>query len=482
MAKKLLTSIVFVLCLMCVHASAVSIEQVQPVMPDISVFVHSDGQDFSALKTADISARLDGKPLAVEGFAASDEGIYYVFMIDVSRSIQQEYLDAAKQAVMNTYKLLRPQDQLAVITFGDSVNVLLDGSESADIASQKISSIKSTDNKTHFYDAMDTLVKTASAKDNMRHVAVMVSDGVEDADADIDQAQLEQSIRSGGVAVYGFAVGSASDADLANFRKFVEVSGGEFYAFKPADAQQTLTNMLKQIDAIWCLTLKADSNIADGKMRTLDVKFGTLGSVTAKIEPDKWVPDEVPPYIVSLDTDTAAGTVKVVFSEAMAGLDKLSCYKLISPSGTAPALTLVSSDASTVTLSAPGISKDDGWKMNFSGLTDASMEKNPMPECAVPLSGVAAAVSTATNAAPTDTAAQPQEGVSFPFGIIAALAAAAILVFALIYYKKHGGFKPAKGGKGLAIKPLGKKNTDADQTPHFVFHNVDGESGDDKKE
>jgi hypothetical protein len=53
-------------------------------------------------------------------------------MLDISKSIQQSYLDAAKQVVLNTYKQLRPQDQLAVITFGDKVTVLLSGGETAD--------------------------------------------------------------------------------------------------------------------------------------------------------------------------------------------------------------------------------------------------------------------------------------------------------------------------------------------------------------
>ena len=49
MAKKLFTAILLISCLLCAQASAVSLEQVQPVMPDISVFVRSDGQDLGGL-------------------------------------------------------------------------------------------------------------------------------------------------------------------------------------------------------------------------------------------------------------------------------------------------------------------------------------------------------------------------------------------------------------------------------------------------
>jgi hypothetical protein len=483
MAKKFLVLIALLTCLLCVHASAVSLEQVQPVMPDISVFVHSDGQDFSSLKPEDISATLDGKALKVGDFAVSDEGIYYVFMLDISKSIKQDYLDAAKQAVLNTYKQLRPQDQLAVITFGDKVTVLLDGSESADVVSQKTAAIKCTDNNTRLYDAMATLVKTASAKADMRHVAVIVSDGVESSDEDITQEQLEQNLREGGVAVYALAVDTASDADTANFRNFVKVSGGELFVFSPSSAQQTLTSMLKQIDEIWAVKLTADSNIADGKQHDLEIKFGGFGTVSTQIAPTKWVPDDTPPYILSLDTDETAGTIKVVFSEAMEKLDDLTCYKLQAPSGTtAPALSLSSAEADSVTLAASGISKADGWQLAFSGLTDASMEKNAMPACAVPLSGVAAAVSTATDAvSATDAAAEAAGSVVSPIIIVIIVAAVAIaaVIGAVFYLKKHGGLKLGSAKSAGGSKVL-KKHKKTEETPHFVFQNTDGKKPDDR--
>ena len=124
------------------------------------MFVRSDGQDLGGLAPSSITATLDGEPLTVGDFAESDEGIFYVFMLDISRSISQRYLDAAKQAVLNTYQQMRQQDQLAVITFGDAVTVLLDGSESAQVVSEKLAAVKATDSNTQFYAAMDYIELT----------------------------------------------------------------------------------------------------------------------------------------------------------------------------------------------------------------------------------------------------------------------------------------------------------------------------------
>ena len=170
---------------------------------------------------------------------------------------------------------------------------------------------------------MDTLIKTASAKTDMRRCAVVVSDGVEDAQSDMTQEELETTLRQGGVAVYALAVDSASAGSIKTFRSFVDVSGGELFEFSPDDAQSKLSQLLQQIDEIWQLNLKAGSNIADGTERALSVKFGDLGEVTAQIKPNQWTPDDTPPYVLSLAADETAGTITVKFSEAMYALDQL---------------------------------------------------------------------------------------------------------------------------------------------------------------
>ena len=81
-------------------AGAVSLEQVQPVMPRIDVFVHDGDTPLETLAPEDISATLDGVPLRVEALQPSDQGIFYVFMLDISRSISEGHLTAAKDAVI----------------------------------------------------------------------------------------------------------------------------------------------------------------------------------------------------------------------------------------------------------------------------------------------------------------------------------------------------------------------------------------------
>lgn len=82
------------------------------------------------------------------------------------------------------------------------------------------------DSYTQFYGAMKVLVDTAAAVEDMRRIAVVVSDGVSTSDADMSQEALEQLLQERGIAVYALAVDSASEEDIAAFRSFIQLSGG----------------------------------------------------------------------------------------------------------------------------------------------------------------------------------------------------------------------------------------------------------------
>lgn len=475
--KKLLLITGLLCCLLCVGASAVSLEQVQSVMPEISVYIHDNGEDLTALSAGDIQATLDGKSLAVEELAPSEEGIFYVFMLDISKSISRAHLEAAKQAVLSTYQQLRQQDQLALIAFGNEVQLLLGGSESAQQVQSTLDALEPTDNNTRFYDAMDTLVKTATAKTNMRRVAVVVSDGVDDpSQSGMTQEQLEDILRQSGVAVYAMAVDSAPKAALDNFRQFIEVSGGSLYTFSPANASAMLTQLLTRIDAIWRLNLRADSNIADGETHALEVSFGSLGSVSTDIRPVNWTPDREPPYLLSLSTDSAGGTVTVAFSEAMAGIDDPAHFQIHGPDGKEPEVRIAAAEADKVTLAAEGISDAAGWELAISGLTDASMEKNAMPSCTVPLSGVtqqpsSSAAQSAGNAAPDAVQTAKSElirTVAILAGVV--LAAVAAIIVALRVRRRSPKAK-VKEEKRPAEK----------QTVRFLFRSDSHEGEQEKK-
>lgn len=368
-------------------ASAVSLEQIQPVMPQIDVYIRDGDTALDTLTTEDISASLDGTPLQVTLMEPSEQGVFYIFMLDISRSISEAHLTAARQAVMNTYQQMGQADQLALISFGNDVNVLLQGNESADQVQAALDTIHSTDNNTRFYDAMNALVETASSQSDMRRVAVVVSDGVDDTDAGMTRDQLIDVLHQSGVAVYAMAVDSAAEETRNQFREFIQVSGGDLFTFSPANAMETLDQLQNSIDEIWHLQLQAQSNIADGLEHKLDIQFGELDSLAVDVRPTRWTPDNTPPYLVSSTPDFTNGTVTLVFNEAITNLSDAQNYALKQASGKDVPFSILSSDATQVVLqcSDPKVLPD--CSLDLKNLKDASMEANALAPCTVPLAG-----------------------------------------------------------------------------------------------
>ena len=431
--------------LLATGAGAVSLEQVQPVMPRIDVYVHDSGTPLESLAPEDISATLDGAPLEVESLRPSDQGIFYVFLLDISRSISEAHIAAAREAVLSTYRQMGQNDQLALISFGNEVNTLLRGGESASQVEAALDTIHSTDNNTRFYDAMNTLVETASARNDMRRVAVVVSDGVDDTDAGMTQEELEAVLRQSGVAVYALAVDSADQTVQDHFRDFIRLSGGDLFSFSPENAAEKLNELQLCIDEIWHLQLTAPSNIADGQEHRLSVRFGQLDTLELDIRPTQWVPDEKPPYPLSVNAGD--GTVTVRFSEAMANPGDAQCYVLKNPSGKTVSFTVSSAESTCAVLSCPELTDPTGWTLELSGLTDASMEANALAPCSLPLA-------EAVTAPSTEAAAQQQAAKSELIRLLlmagGALAAAAVVVFLLLARKrrpKDASPKPAKKPK-----------------------------------
>lgn len=456
--------------LLTVSAGAVSLEQVQPVMPQIDVYVRDGDTALESLTTDDITATLDGTPLEVSLLEPSEQGIFYVFMLDISRSISESHLAAARQAVMDTYQQMGENDQLALLSFGNEVNVLLEGGESATEVQAALNTIHSTDNNTCFYDAMDTLVKTASSQSDHRMVAVVVSDGVDDTDAGMTREELVDVLQQSGVAVYAMAVDSSPKESIKQFQDFIQISGGDLVTFSPGNATEQLASLQSSIDEIWHLQLQSSSNNADGQEHALNIQFGDLDTLDVNIRPTHWTPDETPPHLVSATRDPIINAITLVFSEAMGNLDDSQCYALKDASGKDIPFTVTVTDASTVVLQCSDLADDADCTLELHDLKDSSMEANAIAPYSTVLTG------TQTAPAGQDSEEEPAEKnnlLKFLLPAAGILLAVLLLIVVLVIKRRRN--PAAKAEKGPKAPKKGKMKMPSSKKSGvtFVFENED---------
>jgi hypothetical protein len=464
------------LCALTLSAAAFTVEQTQLCMPDIDVYLYEGDSSFSGLTERDVSATLGGAPLGCQSFGRSQQGIYYVYLLDVSASMPDDLFAAAKAAVSDACARLREQDTLTLITFGNDVRLILSGSESAQEARTAIDALVNNDQHTKFYTAMGALVELASATEEMRRVAVVISDGIDSTDAGMTQDQLEETLLRGGVSVSGMCINS-SGADVEGFEKLITMSGGELYTFGADDAGDVLTTLLQRLEGGWRLTLTADSNRASGEPTPLSLTIGG-DTVELTVTPEDWTPDTTPPRVESAAVN-GDGTVTVVFSEPVSGGDQVSAYTLMTGDGQAlPLRAAEGTDGLTFTLTPESpLPADRAVVLTVQGLRDLSMENNEMYKYSKDLISAAPASSPAPSA---ETAAPEEEPLISPTALIligCALAAVAAAVLGILYLAgKKPESKENRQSKAKKLRPQQEKPDAVKNTATFMFLPKDGEN------
>jgi hypothetical protein len=369
------------MCLaLAIPVGALTLEQVQASPPQFDVYIYGDGADLSGVTADGVTATLGDMSLDCTQVSRSEQGIFYIFMLDISGSIPENYFEAAKSAVLSTCDKLREQDRLAVITFGSEVNVILTGDEDLGDVQSALSGLSADDSKTMFYTAMDVLIETATKTSDMRRVAVVISDGIDDSDAGMTQAELEDELINSGISVYALCIDTSSQTD--NFGDFIRLSGGELYTFNPDSAQSVLDELLTRLGDSLCIRLMTYDTVSPGEL-TLTVDLGEIGSVSTELSSDKWVADTTQPYISSVIFSIENNSLDINFSEPVAGADNPSNYTLVSGDGTNVSIASANffgSSKNAVSLSFSELPPAGNYRLSVSGITDMSANANPLHE------------------------------------------------------------------------------------------------------
>ncbi len=270
-------------------AQKLSIEQVQLSPPDMDVFVNSEST--KEIAKEDVSASIGDDKLEVDSVSKQDKdstGIFYAFLLDISGSIPQSSLNAAIRSISKVAKGMDSNDKLAVLTFGDKVNVISDGSKKPSETLRQLKGLKAKDQTTKFYSAMDKLIAVSRNAKGMRTVAVVVSDGVDDTDAGMTESQLTSILKNSGIAVYALQVGKVTKAQTKHLKKFIKISGGKVYRFSEKDAAKVIGSLVGDIDETSVIHLlgKKGMKVKNGDKLTLIVKG--YAPLTWKLDKKSW--------------------------------------------------------------------------------------------------------------------------------------------------------------------------------------------------
>lgn len=387
MVKKKLLTAAFMLCsalALPLGAQALTIEQANAAPPEFSVYFYDTEAELSGLDASDISAYYDGAPMSVVGIGKANEaeaGVHYIYALDISASIPKSVFNASKAAVLEAFDKLRANETLSLVTFGDSVEVVISQGQSREEIEAVLDSLLANNKNTDFNGAISRITELAGQSEGGRKIGIIFSDGVDDIYAGFTRNELEEKLRSGGLSINAMCINGSASAAVSQFGEFVRLSGGEIFLYNAGDCSQKLASLLERLDSCYVLSLQASTNIIDGKSHTISFKLGDLPVQTVDVTPRVSLPDETAPKVLDISYDPEQTALKITFSEPVAGASELGSYAVTFGGTTLKPVSVKYSEDSgepAALLRLDATPYEGEYTVAFSGISDISMEKNPL--------------------------------------------------------------------------------------------------------
>ncbi len=170
-------------------------------------------------------------------FEDTKEGIGYVLLVDVSKSLSPKQFSMMKETLATFVDAMSERDQAAVVTFGSEVKVIQEFSANRAKIKEKLAVLGPSDEDTAFYGGMDKAISVAragSAEVPGRRVVITLSDGVNDLTGGISKGDITAKLATDPIPLYiiGYVQGKPTPAEesaIGVMKDFAAMSGGRFY-------------------------------------------------------------------------------------------------------------------------------------------------------------------------------------------------------------------------------------------------------------
>jgi len=237
--------------------------------PDITVYVDAldqTGQPVAELQQSQLAATLGQAQLvvkAVKPFDTSGEGIAYVFLVDISKSLSSGQFQQIQNAINQWVDKMRDTDRAAIVSFGEKVTTVQDYTADKNALKNGVKTLAASDNKTQLHQGIARAIELSHRVDAglpARRVIVTLSDGEDDFPGGMTREEVLAAMKEDRIPVYAIGIpqkGQKGDDNLKKLGEFARMSGGELLDGKGSDwgklydaiQQKLLKSFLVQLDA-----------------------------------------------------------------------------------------------------------------------------------------------------------------------------------------------------------------------------------------
>lgn len=277
---------------------ALRLSQARAHLPALTAYVDivdADGRPASGVAAEQLGATVGKHQAAVGGiqpFASSGEGVAYVLLIDVSKSLNAGQFAQIRTALHNWIDVMQPRDRAAVMSFGSEVTVDEDFTDDKDRLRAAIDSLGPTDDHTRLYGGLVTALELARRQDPSlpgRRVVVVLSDGENEFPGGRSEQEVWDEMEKELFPIYaiGFYKKGRRDARaefLDQLGRFARRSGGEYIEVEAGakPLPEVYAALHGKIRQVFVASLSCPQCPGDGQLHALRLSL----SVGAKVLPD----------------------------------------------------------------------------------------------------------------------------------------------------------------------------------------------------
>ncbi len=301
-----------------------SIEQVYVNLPEVTVY----GSGWPA---EELEAFLGQEQLSYierTTFAQTGEPIYYYILLDVSNSMPNAYFQAIKQSIVNFEGLLNEQDRMALYTFGETVELRLAEEHTPEDTAAVMESVTNTDNRTLMFEA----IRAASDRAGQlgpevckRKVILVISDGEDFNIGNTGVNEAQDCLRKSGIPAYAFALKDTARENINSFGEFARTSGGTLTVFDVEQAGVLLDSFPGMMAGSDVLEWQSGNNLETNRLETFSVRTAANQGASREVMVSRHIKDEEAPELTLVEQLEDA-QIAVEFSEQVEGAENSSNY------------------------------------------------------------------------------------------------------------------------------------------------------------
>jgi len=255
------------------------------VVFDAQVIDKKSKRTIGDLTKDDFAITENGVKQEVSYFSRDELPLSIILLLDVSRSVRP-IIHEIRDGALNALQRLKPEDEVAVMAFGTTYQLVQDFTKDRRLVSQKIESATATErlgNGTFLSSALESAaahMQKAPAAGN-RRVIIVVTDNIA-ITPDRETKYIVDELLDTGTVIYGLIVQAAlgkffkvmSLGQLSKgVNEFVERTGGEIVGADKKEVDAKLGLVIDRLRARYQLGFRPVNISDDGQFRPVEIKI-----------------------------------------------------------------------------------------------------------------------------------------------------------------------------------------------------------------